>query len=59
LNPEKGFGEFKKLLVTYKTQNSDALYDLINSQMPAEDKDFQTRPCSTRATPPGFRKLKK
>lgn len=43
LNPEKGFGDFKKLLAAYKTQNSDALYDLIDAQIPAEDKDFQTR----------------
>ncbi len=43
LDPEKGFGEFKKMLAIYKTQNSDALYELINNQMQVEDKDFQTR----------------
>lgn len=48
LDPEKGFNDFKKLLEIYKTQNSDALYDLINSQFPAADRDFQTRLLDTR-----------
>jgi len=48
LNPDKTFGEFKKLLEIYKTQNSDALYRFIENQMPAEDKDFQTRMLDTR-----------
>jgi uncharacterized protein YbaP (TraB family) len=48
LNPEKGFDDFKKLLATYKTQNSDALYDLIDAQIPAEDKAFQMRLVDTR-----------
>lgn len=43
LRPEKAFADFKKLLETYKTQNSDALYDLINIQMPEKDRAFQTR----------------
>ena len=48
LNPEKGFNDFKKLLAAYKTQNSDALYNLIDMQIPAEDKAFQTRLVDTR-----------
>jgi uncharacterized protein YbaP (TraB family) len=49
LNPQKSFDEFKKLLETYKTQNSDTLYEFMNSQMSA-DKDFQSRLLNTRNT---------
>ena len=39
-NPEKGFAEFKTLYQTYLTQNSNAIYDLIDSQMAAEGFDI-------------------
>ncbi len=42
LDPQKSFTGFKKLLEIYKTQNSDSLYDFINSQM-EKDREFQTR----------------
>lgn len=42
LDPQKSFDEFKKLLETYKMQNSDALYELIESQM-GNDREFQSR----------------
>lgn len=48
LDPEKGFSDFRKLLTAYKMQNSDALYDLIDLQIPAEDKAFQKRLVETR-----------
>lgn len=48
LDPEKVFNEFKKLLAVYKTQNSDALYEFINNQMPADEKELQTRLLDTR-----------
>jgi uncharacterized protein len=42
LNPQKSFGDFKKLIETYKAQNSDQLYDLMMSQMSEEmEKEFQ------------------
>ena len=40
LDPQKSFGDFKKLIETYKAQNSDQLYDLIVLQM-SEDEEFQ------------------
>lgn len=35
-NPEKGFGEFKTLYQIYLTQNSDAIYNSLVSQMTAD-----------------------
>lgn len=40
LNPQKSVDEFKKLVETYKTQNAESLYILIDAQMKSE-KDFQ------------------
>jgi uncharacterized protein YbaP (TraB family) len=40
LDPQKAFNDFKKLIESYKAQNSDNLYDLIVSQM-SEEKEFQ------------------
>lgn len=42
LDPQKAIGDFKKLMETYKAQNSEQLYDLIVVQM-AEDRDFKTK----------------
>lgn len=41
LDPEKSFAEFTSLLETYKQQNSDDLFALIEKQM-EKDKTFQT-----------------
>ncbi len=41
LDPEKSFAEFKSLMETYKQQNSDNLFILIEKQM-EKDKTFQT-----------------
>ncbi len=40
LNPQKSIDVFKKLVETYKTQNSDNLYIILDEQMKSE-KDFQ------------------
>lgn len=40
LNPQKSVNEIKKLIETYKTQNSDSLYSFMDAQMKSQ-KDFQ------------------
>jgi hypothetical protein len=41
LNPQKSFDQFKNLQAAYKSQNSDSLYNYMNSQM-SSDREFQT-----------------
>lgn len=41
LNPDKAIGDFRDLLKTYKTQNAENLFLLLNKQMEGE-KEFQT-----------------
>lgn len=43
LDPQKSYGEFKKLLEAYKSQDSEMLYQVMNSQVKKEDKDFKIR----------------
>lgn len=48
LDPEKSFGEFRKLLETYKRQDSEALYQFIDGQTPAADREFFARMLDAR-----------
>ncbi len=41
VNPQKSIDEFKKLLEIYKTQNTENLYQYMNSQM-KNNKEFKT-----------------
>lgn len=49
LEPEKSFAEFKKLLEIYKTQNSDELFEFMQTQM-KDDAAFQTNLLDKRNT---------
>lgn len=49
LNPQKSIDGFKKLSETYKMQDSEALYDYMNTQMSGV-KDFQTNLLDNRNT---------
>jgi len=47
LDPDKSAAQFKELIATYKLQDSEKLYETINSQIGA-DKDMETQLVSAR-----------
>ena len=47
LDPDKSASQFKELIATYKLQDSEKLYETINSQIGA-DKDLETQLVSAR-----------